>query len=748
MPTPLSFNANWYLSQNPDVAAAIEAGASFNAFEHFSLYGRAENRSASPLFDPEQYLTNNPDVAEAVAQGLITAWDHFELFGGDEGRSPTPLFNEAFYLQQNPDVAAAIEQGIISSAAQHFALFGQSEPRAINPAINLGQYINANPDIAQAASNGLINAFDHLLQFGVNEGRNLGNGISLSDFNDDPGFTQSLSNGNPLPALMRVESVAPFIPTFERPAGWTPPTNNPIPVDFVPPVGSGLQLVVPPEVDVPGEVQLPPVFQQPPAPTPEPEPEPEPVPEPTPPPSNGGGGNVPPPPSAPTLSVDSEGDATGGEDLSAYDLSNVTGTLSLNADTILPTATGRLPAAVNAYYTTTGYSDPVVIYDPIPPEDSITIPGGPIQIPGYYTITLGSVDVSNVAFSHVKLLNLSANAQLLMKTEQYLAFSVNNAGVQGTQESITFTDSLNDVSGHQFIETYTLSDGGAFIKFDHGVDTSHVVNGGDGNDTVRISTNNNSNVTYDNNATSLEAYGGAGNDYLRGGKEADILVGGDGADFLNTQIGDVAAEGSLLFGGSKTEMSNGIYTESVDIDLSSVSAPFVTEQDTYMHNDYVSVFDHANVFEGSTANDTMVASTAKDVFLYQLGTLQGKDTIHQFNTSMDEVFAVARLEDVNGGFADLVFSTTGITDFSNITSVAQNDTIAINPESAGWSFDATSGELTFSKDGLVDFLGNNQSLDGFTLATGVQNMTINLVGIQEGQSTTASDFFGDWHNVT
>src|SRR5690606_10262213 len=134
MSTPLSFNANWYLSQNPDVAAAIQAGAPFNAFEHFTLYGRAENRSASPVFDAQEYLRNNPDVAEAVAQGLITAWDHFELFGGAEGRSPTPLFNEAFYLQQNPDVAAAIEQGIISSAAQHFALFGQSEPRAINPA--------------------------------------------------------------------------------------------------------------------------------------------------------------------------------------------------------------------------------------------------------------------------------------------------------------------------------------------------------------------------------------------------------------------------------------------------------------------------------------------------------------------------------------------------------------------------------------------------------------------------------------
>ena len=51
MTTPLSFNANWYLQQNPDVAAAIEAGAPFNAFEHFQLYGRADGRSASPVKD-------------------------------------------------------------------------------------------------------------------------------------------------------------------------------------------------------------------------------------------------------------------------------------------------------------------------------------------------------------------------------------------------------------------------------------------------------------------------------------------------------------------------------------------------------------------------------------------------------------------------------------------------------------------------------------------------------------------------
>lgn len=256
MATPLPFNINWYLQQNPDVAQAVQAGL-INAQTHFQLFGRAEGRNASPLFNSQQYLNDNPDVAQAVQAGLITAWDHFELFGGTEGRSPTPLFDEQFYLQQNPDVALAIANGIIQSAAQHFVLFGQGEPRAINPAIDLGKYLNSNPDLGEAATNGVINAFDHLMQFGINEGRDLGNGVKLSDFSSDPKFAESLTNGLIEQALNRVKEVAPFIPSFERPAGWTPPPDTPIPVDFVPPAGSGVKLVIPAEVVVPDGVELP-----------------------------------------------------------------------------------------------------------------------------------------------------------------------------------------------------------------------------------------------------------------------------------------------------------------------------------------------------------------------------------------------------------------------------------------------------------------------------------------------------------
>jgi len=67
MATPLPFNANWYLQQNPDVAAAIEAGLMASAAQHFALFGHAEPRAINPAIDLGSYLNTNPDVAEAAA---------------------------------------------------------------------------------------------------------------------------------------------------------------------------------------------------------------------------------------------------------------------------------------------------------------------------------------------------------------------------------------------------------------------------------------------------------------------------------------------------------------------------------------------------------------------------------------------------------------------------------------------------------------------------------------------------------
>ena len=230
MATPLAFDADWYLRRNPDVAAAVQAGSLSNAYDHFMLYGRDEGRSGSPLFDTQYYLQQYQDVAQAVAEGLFTAWDHFVSYGGDEGRSPTPLFDPQYYLQRNPDVAAALAQGSIQSATQHFLAAGLNELRAITPGIDLRLYASANADVMAAAVNGQLNVFDHLLLHGVYEGRSLGNGLYLSMFSSDPVFSAALAANDPVGALMRVGAVAPFIPAFEQPPGFTLPANTPLPL--------------------------------------------------------------------------------------------------------------------------------------------------------------------------------------------------------------------------------------------------------------------------------------------------------------------------------------------------------------------------------------------------------------------------------------------------------------------------------------------------------------------------------------
>jgi serralysin len=117
------FDAGYYLTANPDVAAAVQAGA-FSAREHFDLYGRAEGRSPLAFFDTEHYLAANPDVAAAVRLGLTTAFDHFMNNGWREGRNPSQAFDVKTYLADNPDVAAVGLNPLL-----HYLAYGFAEGR-------------------------------------------------------------------------------------------------------------------------------------------------------------------------------------------------------------------------------------------------------------------------------------------------------------------------------------------------------------------------------------------------------------------------------------------------------------------------------------------------------------------------------------------------------------------------------------------------------------------------------------------
>lgn len=166
-----SFDSEFYLSQNPDVAAAIEAGLFESAEQHFNQFGFSEGRDPNPYFDTSFYLEQNPDVAAAGINPL----NHFNQFGETEGRSPNAIFNPTYYLEQNPDVAAS---GI--SPFLHFINHGAGEGRSPNASVasqtsegfDEAAYLAANPDIADAVANGTLSSgFEHWLLFGFDEGR-------------------------------------------------------------------------------------------------------------------------------------------------------------------------------------------------------------------------------------------------------------------------------------------------------------------------------------------------------------------------------------------------------------------------------------------------------------------------------------------------------------------------------------------------------------------------------------------------
>jgi hypothetical protein len=99
------FDPHYYLLANPDVAAAVPAGADPNAFalQHYNTYGWHEGRNPNADFSTTGYLSTYTDVRNAGVNPL----DHYHAFGWHEGRDPSPQFDTGQYLAHYTDVAAA-----------------------------------------------------------------------------------------------------------------------------------------------------------------------------------------------------------------------------------------------------------------------------------------------------------------------------------------------------------------------------------------------------------------------------------------------------------------------------------------------------------------------------------------------------------------------------------------------------------------------------------------------------------------
>ncbi|MDG5497967.1 hypothetical protein [Niveispirillum sp. BGYR6] len=174
----IHFDADYYLSSNPDVAAVLRAtypGASKEviaaaAADHYWSYGQKEGRNPAAFFDTGYYLSHNADVAAAVKAGTFTAFSHYMLMGQFENRSPNAKFDAADYLALNPDIAAAINRGTVSSAIDHYVLYGRSEGRVAY--FDEKYYLATYPDVALAVNAGsFASGLTHYMLYGAAEGR-------------------------------------------------------------------------------------------------------------------------------------------------------------------------------------------------------------------------------------------------------------------------------------------------------------------------------------------------------------------------------------------------------------------------------------------------------------------------------------------------------------------------------------------------------------------------------------------------
>ena len=162
------FDEEFYLTQNPGVREAVEAGILSSGFEHFINFGQFEGRGPSPLFETDFYLQTNTDVAALVQSNETTAVGHFLNVGQFEGRDPHPLFDTNFYLSDS-ELAAALEAAGVT-AIEHFINFGQFENRNPSALFDTNFYLQQNPEVEGLVNEGLFESpFQHFIEVGLLE---------------------------------------------------------------------------------------------------------------------------------------------------------------------------------------------------------------------------------------------------------------------------------------------------------------------------------------------------------------------------------------------------------------------------------------------------------------------------------------------------------------------------------------------------------------------------------------------------
>ena len=190
------FDANYYLSNNPDVAKAT-AGSSDLALDHFINYGMSEGRRGSATFDVQSYFNEYPDLRAAFGFDLVKYYEHYVTAGKAEGRHGTgcskiegyattingvdysSVYDPSFYLSNNEDIRNAFSKrspaGVVmiddAAVLRHFVSCGMAEGRRGSKSFDVLSYYNRYPDLRRAFGANLTALYGHYLSSGRAEGR-------------------------------------------------------------------------------------------------------------------------------------------------------------------------------------------------------------------------------------------------------------------------------------------------------------------------------------------------------------------------------------------------------------------------------------------------------------------------------------------------------------------------------------------------------------------------------------------------
>jgi Ca2+-binding RTX toxin-like protein len=142
---------------------------------HYDTYGAGEGRAIT--FDAWEYLASYGDLIQAFGPAPVAAAQHYVTYGYAEGRN-ADAFNAWEYLASYNDLIAAFHTDV-AAATQHYVTYGYAEHRDTS-VFDAQAYLDNYADLQAAFGTNLEQAAQHYVTYGFAEGRTSAVGLTVT----------------------------------------------------------------------------------------------------------------------------------------------------------------------------------------------------------------------------------------------------------------------------------------------------------------------------------------------------------------------------------------------------------------------------------------------------------------------------------------------------------------------------------------------------------------------------------------